>query len=66
MKAIVLTPGQVIMVFALMMVIYGVTLVLLCGEVAGSKMTAMYQNRHFHNEVETYFRGRGFMWRKVA
>ena len=40
LNAIVLNPGQVILIFALMMVIYGVTLVLLCGEVLTSKIRA--------------------------
>ena len=38
LKAIVLNPGQVILIFAVMMVVYGVTLVLFCGEVVTSWM----------------------------
>ena len=45
LEAIVLTPGQVILIFSLMMVVYGVTLVLLCGEVVASKMRANFRNR---------------------
>ena len=41
MNAIVLTPGQVILIFAMMMVVYGVTLFLFCGELVASKMSNM-------------------------
>ena len=37
LSAMVLFPGQVILIFALLMVIYGVTLVMLCGEVVASR-----------------------------
>ena len=60
------STGQVIMVFALMMVIYGVTLVLLCGEVASSRMTAMYQSHYLQDEMETYMSERAFIWRKIV
>ena len=37
LSAIVLMPGQVILIFSLLMVIYGVTIIMLCGEVVASK-----------------------------
>ena len=37
LNAVVLTPGQVILIFSLMMVVYGVSLVLFCGELVASK-----------------------------
>ena len=43
LDAIVLTPGQVILIFSLMMVVYGVTLVLFCGEVVASKMSKTHR-----------------------
>ena len=53
MSAIVLAPGQVILIFALMMVVYGVTLVLFCGELVASKMS----------NARAYFKDGGFLQR---
>ena len=53
LNAIVLTPGQVILIFSLMMVVYGVTLVLFCGELVASKTRIM----------RAHYRQRGYLWR---
>ena len=59
LNAIVLTPGQVVLIFAMMMVVYGVTLILLCGEVVTSKMRAISAGHNY----QAYIKDRGFLWR---
>ena len=59
LNAIVLTPGQVVLIFAMMMVVYGVTLILLCGEVVTSKMRDISAGHNY----QAYIKDRGFLWR---
>ena len=59
MDAIVLTPGQVILIFAMMMLIYGVTLVLFCGELAASKIRFTNVLQKFHDKTITFIRNEG-------
>ena len=50
LSAIVLMPGQVILIFSLLIIIYGVTLVMLCGEVMASKSGFIRSGCYFGHE----------------